>query len=352
MLGISVYLGNQDYDMERWISETKKYKFHSIFTSLHIPEDHPSIYTERLKRLGLLAQKYEMQLFADVSPKSFSYLGINEPKELLDWGVTGIRLDYGYTDEEVVELSKQMKVGLNASTVNETTIQRWIQLGFNIENVEAWHNFYPRPETGLDDYFLAERNQMFKKYGIVTMAFIPGDNELRGPIYAGLPTLEKHRGMKPHIACAELLVKYHVDKVFIGDVSVKKDTLSLLSLLSEQIIPLKVTLNQDGERIRTLIAGIHTNRHDPARDVIRSQDSRHYAKSNGIKLKPSSTSDRPIGSVTVDNIQYGRYAGELQITKRNLPKDERVNVLGRIVEADIPLIHCIGPGQKFKLIVT
>lgn len=352
MLGISVYLGNQQYDMEQIIAKAKKYKFQAIFTSLHIPEDDPSEYTKRLKHLGMLAQKNDMQLFADVSPKSFSYLNMNKPKDLLDWGVSGIRLDYGYADEEVVELSKQMKIGINASTVNEATIQKWIRLGLNVENIEAWHNFYPRPETGLDDRFLIARNQMFHQYGIATMAFIPGDNELRGPIFAGLPTLEKHRHQKPHIACAELLFQYHVDNVFIGDVSATESTLSLLSLLSERIIPLRVLLYQNDESIRSLVEGVHTNRPDPARDVIRSQESRHYAQNNGIKVNPSSAASRLIGSVTIDNNLYGRYAGELQITKRNLPKDERVNVLGRIVEEDIPLIDCIGPGGKFKMMVS
>ncbi|MFY9857009.1 MAG: DUF871 domain-containing protein [Exiguobacterium chiriqhucha] len=53
--------------------------------------------------------------------------------------------------------------------------------------------------------------------------------------------------------------------------------------------------------------------------------------------------------MTVDNAKYGRYAGELQITKCDLLADERVNVLGRVIEADRPLIQSIGPGTKFRI---
>ncbi|MGP3607687.1 DUF871 domain-containing protein [Anoxybacteroides rupiense] len=352
MLGISVYLGNDPRHMEPLVAKAQSYQFQSIFTSLHIPEDDPAVYRERLKRLGMLAKQYNMLLFADVSSQSLAYLNMDQPTELVAWGVTGLRLDDGYNDQEIVEWSKQMKIGLNASTVNEDMLKRWICLGLNIQNVEAWHNFYPRPETGLDVRFFVARNQMFQQYGIATTAFIPGDHKLRGPLYAGLPTLEKHRKQAPHLACAELLFQYHVDHVLIGDISAKDCTLSLLASLAEKIVPLRCVMkNQDDENLRLLVEGTHTNRLDLARDVIRSQESRLYAQKNGMKIMPSSVISRTKGSVTIDNDLYNRYAGELQITKRSLPKDARVNVVAKVVDEDIPLLECIGPGQKFRIIV-
>lgn len=90
-----------------------------------------------------------------------------------------------------------MKLGINASTISAEELHEWMELGLKTNNIEAWHNFYPRPETGLDKDFLIERNKFLKSIGITTMAFVPGDGELRGPIFAGLPTLEKHRGFSP-----------------------------------------------------------------------------------------------------------------------------------------------------------
>ncbi len=48
------------------------------------------------------------------------------------------------------------------------------------------------------------------------MAFIPGDGEKRGPLCEGLPTLEKHRNMRPLEAYLELVQDCDVDKVLIG----------------------------------------------------------------------------------------------------------------------------------------
>ncbi|WP_243681291.1 DUF871 domain-containing protein [Lacticaseibacillus manihotivorans] len=56
------------------------------------------------------------------------------------------------------------------------------------------------------------------------------------------------------------------------------------------------------------------------------------------------------GSLTVDNERYGRYAGELQLTKCDLLPDEKVNVLGRVCVADRPLLDLIGANTAIQLI--
>ena len=57
------------------------------------------------------------------------------------------------------------------------------------------------------------------------------------------------------------------------------------------------------------------------------------------------------GSIAIDNIAYGRYSGELQICKRNLTADERVNVIGRVSDDGLHLLDYIGDNQKFKLVL-
>ena len=44
--------------------------------------------------------------------------------------------------------------------------------------------------------------------------------------------------------------------------------------------------------------------------------------------------------------------GEIQILKVNLPASEKVNVIGTIIEKDIPLINLIKPSQEFILLRT
>lgn len=60
--------------------------------------------------------------------------------------------------------------------------------------------------------------------------------------------------------------------------------------------------------------------------------------------------ERIVGSITCDNKHYGRYSGEIQIIRESLPKDYRVNVLGRIVPEYIKLVQVIENGQKIKFI--
>ena len=80
--------------------------------------------------------------------------------------------------------------------------------------------------------------------------------------------------------------------------------------------------------------------------VVRSQESRSSCHSQ-VSPQPAQTRQR--GDVTIDNSNYGRYMGELQIVLQDLPADERVNVIGRIVSEDLCLLECVHPGRRFRL---
>ncbi|ESU34033.1 hypothetical protein G3A_03245 [Bacillus sp. 17376] len=351
MLGISVYMNKDRMEKNAaWIEKAAQYGLKSIFTSLHIPEDNPAEYKELLKELCSLAKKHNMELMADVSPRSLDYLGLEwgQYEELLQWGLSGIRADYGFTTQQIVELSDKMKIGINASTITRDEIQAWIDAGLNTENVEAWHNFYPRPETGLDKEFLIERNNMLRSLGITTMAFVPGDKDLRGPVFSGLPTLEKHRGQLPHVAAAELMVSCFTDKISIGDHAASDEQLELLAFLGKKIFPLRIEA-ESWEHVE-LLSRTLTNRMDPARDVIRAVEPRS-ASIGKNKIPPSNQQERQRGTITIDNELYGRYAGELQIAVNDLPKDEKVNCIGKVIKEDLPLLTEIKAGQKFQFIV-
>ncbi|WLR55624.1 MupG family TIM beta-alpha barrel fold protein [Mesobacillus subterraneus] len=352
MIGISVYLKKDRMEKNAvWIEQAAQYGLNSIFTSLHIPEDNPAEYKELLQMLCSLAKKHNMELMADVSPSSMEYLGLdwNHYDEILHWGLSGIRADYGFTSQQIAELSHKMKIGINASTVTRVELLEWIEAGLNTENVEAWHNFYPRPETGLDKEFLIERNNMFRSFGITTMAFVPGDKDLRGPVFAGLPTLEKHRSQLPHIAAAELMGSCFTHKILIGDHAATDEQLELLAFLGKKIIPLRI--DAASPEHSELLSRPLTNRMDPARDVIRAVESRSFASIGEKKIPPSNQHERLRGTITIDNELYGRYAGELQIALNDLPPDEKVNCIGKVIHEDLPLLDEIKAGQKFQLIM-
>lgn len=349
MIGVSIYLSKERVKkQEEWLKVAKENGFSSIFTSLHIPEDESGTYKELIQILGKQTLENDMELMVDVSPKSLHHLGITyeNVEELLDWGITGLRMDYGIKPKEIARVSHKMKVALNASTITDSFWKELIIENIKVENVEAWHNFYPRPETGLAKSFLQKQNEYLHECGIKTMAFIPGDDEKRGPLYEGLPTLEKQRNMRPLEAYLELVQHCGVDKVLIGDISGSVESVQEIASASRGIIPLRYKSFICDKEALKVVERVHTNRLDPARDVIRSVESR---EGNRVILKPMHTIARKKGSITIDNELYGRYAGEMQVATHDLPKDEKVNVVGMVVEEDLSLLPYVGAGKMFQL---
>jgi uncharacterized protein len=352
MLGISVYLSESIEGQEEYINKLRGKGFNSIFTSLHIPEDNPSLYKERLIDLGAMAKSKNMELIADISPKSLHYLGFtwDTADALLSWGLTGLRIDYGIGERDIADLSKKMKVALNASTLTKESLGSLLLMGLDISSVEAWHNYYPRPETGLERSEFHGKNQWLKDEGIKVMAFIPGDQKLRGPLYKGLPTLEDHRSYSPFAAYYDLKMTEGIDKILVGDFELSGATLDQFDTLNNEkhLLLRAEPLIKDDEILKSLET-VQTNRWDSARDCIRSMESREYGLIGKQSLEPNNTVKRDMGTITVDNKNYGRYQGEIQITRRNLDADEKVNVIGKIIDEDLPLLSLIKGGLKFKI---
>ncbi|WP_339184685.1 MupG family TIM beta-alpha barrel fold protein [Oceanobacillus sp. FSL W7-1293] len=354
MLGISIYLGNTPIEQQiPYIRKMKESGFRSIFTSLHIPEDDQTIYKEQLQALGKAASELGMELMADISPNSLQALGFNwdNADRLLDWGLSGLRIDYGIDDQTIIDLSHKMRITLNASTIDVASLNHLKANGLHMEAVEAWHNYYPRPETGLGFVDFIQKNKTLKEAGLTVMAFIPGDTQLRGPLYEKLPTLEQHRVYSPFAAYLELEKLGEVDKIVVGDVEIGEDSLEQFQAYiqkDEMLIRAVSDKRADSEMIRKAAAAM-TNRADYARDCIRAVESRSYAQFGEIAVQAQNNTERPVGSVTIDNEKYLRYQGEIQITLADLPANERVNVLGQVVEKDLPLLPWIKGNQRFRI---
>ena len=343
MKGLSIYLNEPITDeTNEWLQRMRTVGFTSLFTSLHIPEDDSSLYVERLQALGRVAKTLGYELVADIAPASLATLGKTweTAATLTDWGVTGLRLDYGISPRQIATLSNQMMVALNASTLTEDELTEMKAHSLQLERTEAWHNFYPRPETGLDRTWFDEKNAWLQAQGLRVQAFIPGDGTLRGPLFETLPTLEDHRGVAPFASYLDLIAT--VDRILVGDPRLTEATIRQFEAEQDGVIVLRAFANGRQEQRDT-----ETNRFDPARDVIRSVESRMSPST--IDLTPQDPSARPLGTITIDNERYGRYAGEVQITKCDLSADERINVLGRVIAEDRPLIALLGPGSKFRI---
>lgn len=226
MFGFSVFM-NEDLDQVKadYISKMAKMGFTGIFTSMHIPEDDIALYKQRLTDLGKLAKRNQLDLMVDVSGTALEKAGfdLQDLTALTEIGVTGLRMDYHISNEQIARWSKQLTISLNASTLTQEDLTELAFHQADFSQIEAWHNYYPRPETGLDEDWFIKKNTWLRQQGLTVQAFVPGDEKYRGPLYQGLPTLEAHRYQHP-LASALSLRKMFVDKVYIGDETITTKT--------------------------------------------------------------------------------------------------------------------------------
>ena len=338
MLGFSYYLNEPITEKTRdYFQSMADHSFQEIFTSLHIPEESDSQKSARMQQLMELAEYCGLSVVVDVDQDALQYLPNNLSAKLT------LRLDDGFSAFDIAQISQSMPIALNASTIDQELYLALRQQNVDFNHIEAWHNFYPRPETGLDETWFQNKNQWLKSLGFTVQAFIPGDTDLRGPLFTGLPTLEKHRHDNLLAAAMELRNDF-VDKIFIGDPKLSLEYQNKFqSYQIQRTLNLSCTLSSHDI---DLTDKIFSNRPDPAADVIRLQESRGLF---GQSITSENTVARPIGSITIDNQDYGRYMGEVQITKKALPADPKVNVLGQINSDDLSLIPLIGPNQPLIL---
>jgi hypothetical protein len=154
--GISVFVG-MNYSLEEnmeFIKKAKEYGFSSIFTSLHIPEANYEKAIEEFKEITELSKTLNMNIIADISPRAFSYLGadMNDLKALKDLGIYGVRVDFGFTPEQIANFTKNLyglKIEINASTVTERFLKELESFNPDYNTFQACHNYYPRINTGI-----------------------------------------------------------------------------------------------------------------------------------------------------------------------------------------------------------
>ncbi|MCX2455270.1 MupG family TIM beta-alpha barrel fold protein [Lacticaseibacillus nasuensis] len=347
MVGFSVYLSAPLTAATRaYMLAMQAAGFSGVFTSLHIPEDDADVLAQRVTQLAAWCRELHLELIADISDRGLAALGwtLEAPQAILATGLTGLRIDDGIDLAAVAKLSHVMPVALNASTLTSDDVATLRANEADWSHLEAWHNYYPRPETGLARDWYAEKNAWLTKLGFTTMAFVPGDGELRGPLQQQLPTLESHRGWSPLAALVDL-AQLHTDRIYIGDNTITPAAqAAIAAYCATGTITLHVTAAP-----AALTGELWHNRPDVAAQVVRLVEGRQRQL---LSTAPQPAQARPLGTLTVDNDQYGRYAGELQVTKVDLPANAGVNVLGRVVAADRPLLNLIGANTPIRFVTA
>lgn len=351
--GISIYPGLDNLLEENIIlvETAAKCGIKRIFTSFNIPETNRGSFKNDLQIILNIAKNNDMEIISDVSPKTCEILGINpkDLKGLRKLGITTIRLDDGYSAEETANLSRNdenIKIQLNASAVDVEFLLRLEKYRADFSNIDAMHNFYPRKNTGLSEVFFNSKNSMLKQFNIKASAFVSSAGKKRSPMFEGLPTLEFHRDTESFLSMRHLAA-LNVDGVFISESLPLKEELKNLSELKENEVKLKIKLLTDDEEVKKLLKNTFTARADEARDVIRAKEGRLLIKS---EIPPKNNVERKTGCITMDNTLYKRYNGELQIVKRDLPSDERVNVVAKVSENELFMLKYISPKTSFSFV--
>lgn len=341
--GISVYAGlgytvQENLDLIEFASSVgMKY----LFTSAQIPEaaDSENFFEELLAILTAATNK-KFEIILDVGSEDAPLFNV---EELI------LRLDDGFDTPRIAELSQIRKIQLNASTVTEDFLTELKNLNANFENITALHNFYPRPETGLDSYFFIHQNKILHNFNISVGAFIPShDGKKRPPIGEGLPTLEDCRNFSADLS-ARYLAALGTDFIIIGDGLPTFDECKAVSAVNSDEIVLTAHIMTEDEISKEILSKTFTRRPDVAKSVIRAIEGRQILKSLGAKIKAEISSEkRTFGDVTIDNENYGRYSGEVQIIDGELPADSRVNIVAHIIDEEFFLTRYIKPRQKFS----
>lgn len=343
--GISIFLGTQPELNEKIIGKAQRANVKYAFTSLQIPEETVDNYEKAVKNLANKCKEAGIGLIADISPETLRKLSCSSIDEVRDWGITSLRLDYGYSAKETADISKRFTVFLNASTVTEKEILKWEKEGAELSGFVACHNFYPKPYTGLSGEKVKEINKRLKCFGLQTMAFVPGDGVLRGPLQEGLPTVEEHRFRKDDVLLHLLSLHYDLgcDRVAVGDIDVSDRVWKEIGNLNGGVVEIRAEIASDYQYITN---GIHHDRVDGSSYLFRSVESRKYRK----KVPPENCVERKEGSVCISNERYMRYEGELEIARQNLPADERVNVIGQVAPEDLKYLPYIRQEMGVRLV--
>ena len=328
-----------------YLEKAGEYGFGEVFSSIHLPELALEDQVEMLEELARLTNHLGMELTVDIGGGEIDQLLADSQMcaRVRSAGIGLLRLDYGFCTEQAGALYNRLGIKgfvVNASIYDREeaeAVKRNLTAIDSRMELRACHNFYPRPETGLDREFFNEQNRIFAELGLITYACIPGKSHPRPPLGLGLPTLEEHRQMDMERVCVEVVCSPGIGGVMAADEFFNETELACVArAVNREALTLQIRLETGvGQVERELILGTsHHIRYDSNRQVLRSRTSREMSRI-GAKVAPGLTGERRRGMVTVDNERYGRYSSEVQILLADLEADSRVNCCGQISEEDM-----------------
>ncbi len=340
-VGASVYVGLDEYPVEKnieYLEKLKKYKIEYVFISAHIPEMKEG-FKEELEIVCNKANELGLKIILDVDKSMME--GFKMPE------IYALRLDFGFTIDETIDLYKNspFKIELNASTLSYEEFQYLNNHGVDLRNVRISHNFYPKKFTGLSYEDVLSKNRMFHDMGLNVMMYVPSNVGKRPPLYEGLPTVEEHRYLTLP-AILSTIRALEADEVFFGDSYASDDELEYATSFDYDTVVIPMIINSNISVCeKDLLQRNHVNRTDENPYFKRSA-----WRIKGDEILPKYNHERNKFDVTIDNVLFGRYQGEISIMSQDVAADKRVNVVGKALIDDF-VLSTIKSGTKFKFAI-
>lgn len=326
--GISIYLSTNIEMNSEYLLKAKEVNSSFVFTTINMPEENDELKKD-ISKVVDLCKKNKMKLIVDINANSKKYIK--------DYENVYYRIDDGLSNDEIIALAKNNYVVLNSTTLDEEDLKYFKLKGVDFSKLYSLHNYYPKVYTGVSLKFLKKRNEIYKKYGLKTMAFIPGDLK-RGPIFEGLPTVEEHRYMDILQASLELITN-DTDVILLGDLNIKEENWERLKYLLKGIVPLRINKNILKNRI-------FENRKDYSNYVVRNIK-------RDIVLDTIVEIDKNIekGDILVTDEKGLRYKGDLEIALKNLNKlNDGRRIVASVIDKDKGLLDYLSIINKFIFI--
>ena len=131
-----------------------------------------------------------------------------------------------------------------------------------------------------------------------------------------------------------------IDDVIIGNAYASEEELEKLGNLNRYMLQLKVHFVDEATEVekRATLQELHVRRGDITEYMVRSTEVRKSIKTMTSQCaKKCTTGKRASG-----NNSFGKYKGELQIILKEMPIDERKNIVGTIAEEELFLLDYVG----------
>lgn len=355
-LGFSLYPDQHSLEtMVDYINRLTQYPFQRVFLSLLQMDTNDDAMIKKYQDIIQVCQDQQLFVVADINQHLIEELGWQGQlvKEGKAFGLDGLRLDEPLDLAEMIEVinnSENFKIELNISQDNHL-LEYLLKNGARKENLIGCHNFYPKRFTGLSHDHFSQTTLNYKQQGILTAAFITATTASEGPwpVSEGLPTLEHHRDVASTSQLKELIYQGLIDDVIIANQFIQEEELQVLiqAFTTERVLEVEVVADLS-EVEQKIIAYPHHYRNDVSQYVLRSTMTRVVYQAEDVPARKQLKQVKR-GDLLIDNNDYGRYKGELQIALEDFEATAKTNRVGQISPDDLPLLAYIQPNDPFRL---